>query len=55
MGNQWGDIYLCVPSNHNVGGTCPHIPPIITAPAYQIRRENAVLTGTPCDNALADL
>jgi len=27
MGNQWGDIYLCVPSNQNVGGRVPPPPP----------------------------
>jgi len=23
MGNQWGDIYLCVPPTKMSGGTCP--------------------------------
>ena len=27
-----GDIYLCVPPNQNVGGTCPPVPSIFAAP-----------------------
>jgi len=33
MGNQWGDIYLCVPPTKMLGGgTCTPVPPIIAAP-----------------------
>jgi len=31
MGNQWGDIYLCVPPTKMLGGRV-RVPPIIAAP-----------------------
>jgi len=31
MGNQWGDIYLCVPPTKMLGGRVLPVPPIIAA------------------------
>ena len=33
MGNQWGDIYLCVPNQNVWGDVSSRSPPIIAAPS----------------------
>jgi len=43
MGNQWGDIYLCVPPTKMLGGRVPPVPSIIAAPATS---KYACLLGT---------
>jgi len=37
MGNQWGNIYLCVPPTKMLGKRVPSVPPIIAAPASNIK------------------
>ena len=40
MGNQWGDIYLCVP-NQNVRGDVSPRPPYNRRPCYTVLKGNS--------------
>ena len=49
MGNQWGDIYLCVSPTKMLGDVSP-VPPIIAAPAWflwfrPVSNQNGILVG----------
>ena len=49
MGNQWGDIYLCVSPTKMLGDVSP-VPPIIAAPAWflwfrLVSDQNGILVG----------
>ena len=55
MDNQWGGEFTFASPDQNVGGTCPPVPPIITAHALKQRTCNRPILGGSAAQELINL